>query len=168
MRLAQCARYSYVHLTANVRAETLGGKETERPKHATPLRQALPVGLTVTAIRTHNPQASDHHAAVVTPGIALAHASSPLASKTRWDRVPRQEKWCIQSSSLSSNTSPNSSSMPSVSSTQSSESNPKPSLSRGVSISSTCARATGTRTRSDSNFFKLATTSSCVIHDVLT
>src|SRR5574341_1756577 len=129
MGLAECRHDGGTHLSANIRAKPLGGKETERSQQATPVRQAVPVGLRATAIRTHHPQASDHHTAVVTPGAVLAHASSPLASKTSCDRVPRQEKWCIQSSSLSSKTRPNSSSIPSVSSTQSSESSPRPSLS---------------------------------------
>src|SRR5215831_4917188 len=167
MHPTECPHDVCAHLAANVRAKTLSRKETEWPKHTTPLRQALPVGLTATAIGTHNPQASDHHTAVATPGGMLAHASSPLASNTSCDRVSRQEKWCIQSSSLSSNTNPNSSSIPSVSSTQSSESRPRPSLSKEVSSASACTRATGTRARSVSNFFKLTTTSSCVIRGVL-
>src|SRR5499427_9122057 len=168
MRLPERTHYCVTHPAANIRAKTVSGKETERPECTLSLRQALPVGLAVTTIWAHHSQASDDHTEVVTPGGTLAHASSPLASNTSCERVSRQEKWCIQSSSLSSNTNPNSSSMPSVSSTQSSESRPRPSLSREVSSASACTRATVTRTRSVSNFFKLTTTSSCVIRGILT
>jgi hypothetical protein len=73
----------YIYLGPNTGTKSLGGKQPERAKHATPCDEAVPIRCTATSIRTDNPKARDDDLAGRAALFGRRHVLSSLVIKTR-------------------------------------------------------------------------------------